>query len=137
MSDDTTTTAILNNWSVREIVQEQDTLARGSEFMYEGARFVCHVRTELVPTVYTILGNFYAGLWAMKDATEYMATDLDNAIKRGDAYHSNGGDPKASVEEAKAYLREAAYHANEMAAKLQAAQQAIAYVGHNDDGRTA
>lgn len=126
-------TDILHQWSVREIVSEQDSLARGSEFVHEGARFVCHVRAGMVPTVYTILGNFYSGASSMKDALDYLRGDLDHAVARDDVYHANGGDPKADVEEAKAYLREAAYLADELNAKLQAAQQAIASVGHDPE----
>lgn len=130
-------TDILHDWSVREIVDEQDSLARGSEFVHEGARYVCHNRTTLVPTVYTILGNFYSGAGSMRDALDYLSTDLDRAVERGDVYHANGGDILGDVAEAKAYLREAAYHARELNAKLQAAQQMIAYIGHNADERRA
>lgn len=130
-------TNIVHDWPVREIVDWQESLARGSEFFHEGARFVCHNRTTLVPTIYTILGNFYSGAGSLGDALDYLSTDLDRAVERGDVYHANGGDIAGDIAEAKAYLREARYHASELNAKLQAAQQSIAHIGHNADERRA
>lgn len=121
-------TDILHSWTVREIVQEQDSLARGSEFVHEGARFVCHNRTTSVPTVYTILGNFYSGLYSMRDAAEYLNQGL---ARTEHLRHSNGGDPEAAIEEAMAYMIESRYHLFEAAKKFEAAQQALAHVGHN------
>lgn len=128
------TTTDLNEIPVREIVEEADTLERISDFVAEGARYVCHVRTKSVPTVYRILGNFYTGLWSMRDAAEYLVNDLGAAENK---YHTNGGDPVLATEEAQKYLAESRYHLLEAAKKLEAAQQAIAWVGHVDDGVSA
>jgi hypothetical protein len=128
------TTEELNEISVREIVEEQESLERISDFVAEGARYVCHVRTTSVPTIYRILGNFYSGLYSMRDAMEYLNTDMARA---DNLYHTNGGDPGESVEEAMKYLIESRYHLFEAAKKMEAAQQALAWVGHNDPAPAA
>lgn len=119
----------LNEIRPREIVEASDSLERISDFVAEGARYVCHVRTKSVPTVYRIAGNFYTGLYSMKDAADYLVNDLSNGEN---LYHTNGGDIDVAIEEAQKYLIESQYHLVEAAKKLEAAQQAIAWIGHKD-----
>lgn len=119
----------LNAIPVREIVEASDTLTRISDFVAEGARYVCHVRTTSAPTVYQILGNFYTGLYSMKDAADYLVNDLGNAEN---LRHVNGGDADAEIEEAQKYLIESQYHLYEAAKKFEAAQQKLAWIGHED-----
>lgn len=125
--------------SPREIVETyaEGSITEAASFAAEGARIVCHVRTTSVPTIYRILGEFYTAVYAMNDAAEYLRHDLTRAAETGDLYHAQGGDPQVATEEARKYLAEVSYHARELGKKLEAAQQAIAPVGHNDDGRSA
>jgi hypothetical protein len=122
----------LNEISPRDIVEASDTLERISDFVAEGARYVCHVRTTSAPTVYRILGNFYTGLYSMRDAAEYLQGDLTRAAETGTITHTNGGDADYDVEEARKYLGESMYHLREAAAKFEAAQQRLAWIGYKD-----
>lgn len=122
----------LNAIPVREIVEASDTLARISDFVAEGARYVCHVRTTSAPTVYRITGNFYTGLYSMRDAAEYLQNDLTRAAETGTITHTNGGDADYDVEEARKYLGDSMYHLREAAAKFEAAQQKLAWIGYKD-----
>lgn len=127
MSDDE-----LNAIPVREIVEASDTLRRISDFVAEGARYVCHVRTDSAPTVYTIMGNFYTGLYSMRDAVEYLQNDLTRAAETGTITHTNNGDADYDTEEARKYMGEARYHLLEAAKKFEAAQQKLAWIGYKE-----
>lgn len=122
----------LNEIRPREIVEASDTLERISDFVAEGARYVCHVRTTSAPTIYRILGNFYTGLFSMRDAADYLQHDLTRAAETGTITHTNGGDADYDVEEARKYLAESMYHLMEAGRKFEAAQQKLAWIGYKD-----
>lgn len=125
-------TTDLDQQNVRTIVFDSSTLSRGSEFVHEGARFVCHVRTTSVPTVYKVLGNFYTGLWAMRDAAEYLTGDLSNAFDTGKLRHDRDGDIGADIAKAEIHLANSRRHLLRASQEFEAAQQAIASIGHKE-----
>jgi formate-dependent nitrite reductase cytochrome c552 subunit len=116
--------------TAEDIVMSQHGLDNASEFAYQAIRYLCHNRTDLVPVITQVLGNLQAATSALPTALDYLQADLDAAVRRGDLYHAEHGNPIGNVEEAKLYMAEAMYHAREAAAKLSAAQQKLTWVGH-------
>jgi hypothetical protein len=126
--------------SPREIVEEyadEEGIVQAASFTSEGARVVCHTQINLVPTVYAVVAEFYVAADAIETASANMIGDLSQMAAVSDLYHARGGDPLASIDEAKGALTRARAAARRLGDELRAAQNAIAHIGHNADERRA
>lgn len=119
----------------RELVEQYAALnlSEGASFAAEGARIVCHHQITQVGTVYAITAEFYTAAFAMQTAAENMIRDLTRIAAEGNLYdHGATNDPDLAISMAKTGLAAAANLAQQLGGVLQATQNTIAGVGHQE-----
>lgn len=115
----------------REVI-EDGSITDASDFVAEGARWINHNVVTQVGTVYRIYGDLYSGASSIGDAMSHLSHCLKDIKDRGNLYDTRTEDPGAAIELARAHMVDAQHHAYALNKALQAAQNAIAGVGHKD-----
>jgi hypothetical protein len=119
----------------RELVEQyaEDSIRDGALFAAEGARIVCHVEFESVPTIYDVVAELYTAAHAMQTASQNMIRDLTQLAGEASLYDTRpDGDPNEAIETAKGHLARAASRAGQLGLALQEAQNALGSVGHRE-----
>jgi hypothetical protein len=116
----------------RGVVEDyaDESLTTAASFTSEGARIVCHHRVVQVGTMYAIVAEFYTAAFAIETAVDNMSGELGRMDPAALYDHGKHADVPTAIEEARQALAIARRHANQLGAALQAAQNAIAGVGH-------
>lgn len=101
------------------------------EVAYEAVRSINHLTQGgpiPAPTVYEVLGNLKGVGHLLPQALSQLGQGLAQSLDDFEVY-DRSGDPAQSVANARAYLAEAAEHAQQLGLALEAAQSAISAQG--------